>query len=203
MTTTHRISTGVVLALALGTSATAVSARSFDLNGNGSYVPARTVNTQATSQLSETGGTTIASHGFGIPGGGAPPVVPVASTGSGFHWDDEGSAASLAPSASVTELPSVGALQERHHRRRAAASDRASAGVRKPDLEMRSSGDANDPGPNGAHHLTRSDMAADRQLVGRPGVTVIDIAVAGERGVAVQHRRRGPKATDAVQHDRA
>jgi hypothetical protein len=50
MTTTHRISTGVALALALAASAAPASARPFDLNANGSYVPAGSASMQAPSQ---------------------------------------------------------------------------------------------------------------------------------------------------------
>jgi hypothetical protein len=50
MTTTHRISTGVALALALAASATPASARPFDLNANGSNVPAGSANLQAPSR---------------------------------------------------------------------------------------------------------------------------------------------------------
>src|SRR5689334_1911914 len=48
MTTTHRITIGVVLALALASAASA-SATQVDLNTNGSEVPAATASTQTTS----------------------------------------------------------------------------------------------------------------------------------------------------------
>ena len=47
MSTTHRISTGVALALALAVSAAPASARPFDLNANGSNVPAGSASLQA------------------------------------------------------------------------------------------------------------------------------------------------------------
>lgn len=50
MTTTHRISTGVALALALAATAAPASARPFDINSNGSYVPAGSASLQAPSQ---------------------------------------------------------------------------------------------------------------------------------------------------------
>jgi hypothetical protein len=50
MTTTHRISTGVALALALAVSAAPASARPFDLNAEGSYTPAGSASAQAPSQ---------------------------------------------------------------------------------------------------------------------------------------------------------
>lgn len=49
MTTTHRITIGVVLALALAVSAAPASARFFDLNASASYVPAGAASTQTTS----------------------------------------------------------------------------------------------------------------------------------------------------------
>lgn len=50
MTTTHRIATSVALALALAASATPAGARPFDLNANGSYVPAGSASMQAARQ---------------------------------------------------------------------------------------------------------------------------------------------------------
>ena len=49
MTTTHRITTGIVAALALATSAAPASAGQFDLNAHGSYVPAGAASMQAHS----------------------------------------------------------------------------------------------------------------------------------------------------------
>jgi hypothetical protein len=54
MTTTHRISTSVALALALAASAAPAGARPFDLNANGSYVPAGSASMQTTSQPAAT-----------------------------------------------------------------------------------------------------------------------------------------------------
>ena len=54
MTTTHRIATSVALALALAASAAPAGARPFDLNANGSYVPAGLASTQARSQPAAT-----------------------------------------------------------------------------------------------------------------------------------------------------
>jgi hypothetical protein len=56
MTTTHRIGTSVALtlALALAASAAPAGARPFDLNANGSYVPAGLVSLQAPSQPAAT-----------------------------------------------------------------------------------------------------------------------------------------------------
>jgi hypothetical protein len=54
MTTTHRIGTSVALALALAASAAPAGARPFDLNANGSYVPAGLANMQAPSQPAAT-----------------------------------------------------------------------------------------------------------------------------------------------------
>ena len=54
MTTTHRIATGVALALALATSAASAGARPFNLTANGSYVPAGMVSLQAPSQPGAT-----------------------------------------------------------------------------------------------------------------------------------------------------
>jgi hypothetical protein len=59
MTTTHRISTGIALVLALAASAASASARPFDLNANGSFVPAGSASLQAPSQST-----------------GVPPILP-------------------------------------------------------------------------------------------------------------------------------
>ena len=53
MTTTHRITIGVVLALALASAASA-SARQFNLNANGSEVPTGAASTQTSSKHSTT-----------------------------------------------------------------------------------------------------------------------------------------------------
>jgi hypothetical protein len=56
MTTTHRIGTSLALALALAASAAPASARPFDLNANGSEVPAGSASMQAASQPTQPTG---------------------------------------------------------------------------------------------------------------------------------------------------
>jgi hypothetical protein len=56
MTTTHRIGTSVALALALAAIATPAGARPFDLNANGSEVPAGPTSMQAASQPTQPNG---------------------------------------------------------------------------------------------------------------------------------------------------
>ncbi|HEY1508555.1 MAG TPA: hypothetical protein VGF93_06115 [Solirubrobacteraceae bacterium] len=76
MTTIRRISIGLALTLALAAIAAPAFARTFDLNANGSYVPAGAASTQATKPSDSVG---------------APPVmiVRVAAPG-GFDWGDAG-----------------------------------------------------------------------------------------------------------------
>jgi hypothetical protein len=71
MTTTHRISIGAALALALATSAALASARRFDLNANGSYVPAGSPSMRSQSTPSRSVST-------------QPTIVRVTASNSGF-----------------------------------------------------------------------------------------------------------------------
>ncbi|MDQ6819814.1 MAG: hypothetical protein M3076_05650 [Actinomycetota bacterium] len=83
MTTTHHITAGVVLALALGASAAPASARPFDINPNGSYVPAGSVSMQAPSRSA----TPIVPAGTSNLRSARPTV---ASSPDGFQWGGAG-----------------------------------------------------------------------------------------------------------------
>jgi hypothetical protein len=96
MTTTHRIGTSVALALALAASAAPAGARQFDLNANGSYVPAGLASTQAPSQpaapptstqphskTANTGPCSEACSGGGYGPRTSRPAATPASTGPG------------------------------------------------------------------------------------------------------------------------
>jgi hypothetical protein len=100
MTTTHRISTGIVLALALGTAAAPVSARTFDLNANGAYVPSGAASLQATKP----------SRSVSPP----PVIVRVTTPNSGFDWGDAGIGAAGGIALSMIGLG--GALAVSQHR---------------------------------------------------------------------------------------
>jgi hypothetical protein len=78
MSTIHRSGLGLVVALALGASAAPALAGTFDLNANGSYVPAGSpsMRIQATKP---TG--TIST---------APPIVRITTPNAGFDWGDAG-----------------------------------------------------------------------------------------------------------------
>jgi hypothetical protein len=83
VTTIHRISTGLALMLALAVIAAPASARPFDLNANGSYVPATTTtNSGARSDVSSTNGYDFAR----VPSS----VVRIVSGDTGFDWGDAG-----------------------------------------------------------------------------------------------------------------
>ncbi len=68
----------------------------------------------------------------------------------------------------------------------------------KPIFDVRAGGNPDDAGSDRAHHLAGADVRADRQLVERTGVAVVDVAVAGDRAVAVEHGRPWAEAADAV-----
>ena len=105
MTTTHRISTGVALALALGTSATPAVARPLDLNANGSYVPAG-----SPSMVSQTGRPT---QSVSTP----PTIVRVTAGNSGFDWGDAGIGAAGGIALSMVGLGGALALSQNRARR--------------------------------------------------------------------------------------
>jgi hypothetical protein len=105
MTITHRISTGVALALVLGTSATPAVARPFDLNANGSYVPAGSA-----SMLSQTAQPTQ-------PVSTSPTIVRVTAGNSGFDWGDAGIGAAGGIALSMVSLGGALALSQNRARR--------------------------------------------------------------------------------------
>jgi hypothetical protein len=107
MTTTHRISTGVLVALALATTAAPASAGTFDLNANGSYVPSGSpsMRSQATKP----------SHSLNIP----PPVVRITAGNSGFDWGDAGIGAAGGLALSIVGLGGALAVSQRRNRRTA------------------------------------------------------------------------------------
>jgi hypothetical protein len=75
MTTIHRISSALALMLALAVIAAPASARTFDLNANGSYVPSGEASAQATKPSQSA----------------SPPAVIVrVAAPTGFDWGDAG-----------------------------------------------------------------------------------------------------------------
>ena len=105
MTTTHRITTGIVAAVALATSAAPASAGQFDLNANGSYVPAGAASMQAHSRAT-------------IP---SPPTAPltivrVTPRDNGFDWGDAGIGAAGGFAVSMIGLGGVLAVSQRRTR---------------------------------------------------------------------------------------
>ena len=65
MTTTHRITTGIVAAVALAASAAPASARPVDLNTNGSYVPTGAASMQGHRQSAGVScGDVCSGHGY-------------------------------------------------------------------------------------------------------------------------------------------
>jgi hypothetical protein len=105
MTTTHRISTSIVLALALATTAAPASARPFDLNANGSYVPAG-----SPSMLSQTAPPAQ-------PVSSSPTIVRVTAGNSGFDWGDAGIGAAGGIALSMIGLGGVLAVSQNRARR--------------------------------------------------------------------------------------
>jgi hypothetical protein len=99
MTTTHRISTGVALALALATSAAPASARPFDLNANGSYVPAGSASMRATKPSPP------------------PTIVRVTTPNNGFDWGDAGIGAAGGLALSMIGLGGALAVSQNRNRR--------------------------------------------------------------------------------------
>jgi hypothetical protein len=102
MTAIHRISTALALALALGVSAAPASARPFDLNANGSYVPAAVAIAQATKP----------SHAVSP----SPVIVRVAAPG-GFDWGDAGIGAAGGIALSMVGLGGALAMAQNRARR--------------------------------------------------------------------------------------
>lgn len=102
MTTTHRMTTGIVVALALGTSAATASARPFDLNPAGSYVPAGTASMQATAPLTSPS---------------PPTIVRVTARNGGFDWGDAGIGAAGGLALSIVGLGGGLAVSQRRTRR--------------------------------------------------------------------------------------
>ena len=137
MTTTHRFSTGVVLALALAlASAAPASARLFDLNANGTYVAAGAANPTNNGQLRPvvrpnpdqqtlTGATTHPTPATSPSStvartskvSASPPVVRVQAPANGFDWGDAGIGAASALALSIIGLGGALALS-RHRTRR-------------------------------------------------------------------------------------
>jgi hypothetical protein len=97
MTTTHRIGTGVALALALATAAGPATAGQIDPNAHGSDAPAVSPSLRATNPV-------------------PPPSVVRVTTQSGFDWGDAGIGA--AGGFAITIIGVGGALAATQHRRR-------------------------------------------------------------------------------------
>jgi hypothetical protein len=98
MTTTHRISIGVLLALVLAATAGPALARPFDINAHGSYVPAGSVSMRVTTPSAP------------------PPVVRVTTT-NGFDWGDAGIGAAGGLALSMIAVGGVLAVSQHRTRR--------------------------------------------------------------------------------------
>lgn len=106
MTTAHRLASSLAVTLVLATGAATASARPFDLDGNGSYMPAPSASVQAPNQ--GTAPTHAAS--------GSPMTVRVVARDSGFDWGDAGIGA--AGGVALSMIGVGGALSLSHHRTR-------------------------------------------------------------------------------------
>jgi len=104
MTSTHRIITSIVLALGLATSAAPASARPYDLNAPGSYVPVHTGQTRPLNNAVNT----------------APTIVRVTAPNSGFDWGDAGIGAAGGFALSMIGLGGALAVSQRRTRHTAA-----------------------------------------------------------------------------------
>lgn len=107
MTTTQRITTSAVLALAFATSAAPTLARPYDIDGNGSYVPAGSASVQAHS-LTKTPIRPVNTSA---------PVVRVTTHNSGFDWDSAGIGAAGGLALSTIGLGAALAVSQRRTRR--------------------------------------------------------------------------------------
>jgi hypothetical protein len=107
MTTTNRISIGALLALTLGVSAVPASARSFDLNANGSYVPAPAASTRAAVQAAQAS----------APPSTPPAIVRVTAHSNGFDWGDAGIGAAGGVALSMIGLGGTLAVSQHRNRR--------------------------------------------------------------------------------------
>ena len=140
MTTTHRITTGVALALALGISAAPASARTFDLAANGSYVPAATAAAaQPSSPASSAACGDVCSGGgysstsgqptnptIYVPAVSAstqayspptnPTIVHLTAGNSGFDWGDAGIGAAGGIALSMVGLGGALVVSQRRTR---------------------------------------------------------------------------------------
>ena len=110
MTTRRHIVTSVLVAIGLAASSSSALARQFDLNGNGSYVPAGSpsMQTQATAPVSQ------------------PTVVRVSAPANGFDWADAGIGA--AGGVALTMIGVGGALVAAGRRSRRTQGTRAVTG---------------------------------------------------------------------------
>jgi hypothetical protein len=93
---TRRITTPFAVALALGTCAAPALARPYDLDSNGSYVPAVTASTPASTP---------------------PTIVRVTAPSSGFDWGDAGIGAAGGLVLSAIGLGTVLGMSQRRTRR--------------------------------------------------------------------------------------
>ena len=131
MTTTHRITIGVVLALALASAASA-SASQVDLNTNGSEVPAATASTQTTSHETTNAATPFvqaasarvahqlaardtARHSAIVSTPAA--IVHVTAGDSGFDWGDAAIGAGGGIALTMIGLAAALAASQRRARR--------------------------------------------------------------------------------------
>jgi hypothetical protein len=105
MTTIHRIAIGAVLALALGASAAPALAVPFDINANGSEVPAGSPSMRIPVATPTSAVST------------APTIVRVTAPGSGFDWGDAGIGAAGGFALSMAGLGAALAISQNRARR--------------------------------------------------------------------------------------
>jgi hypothetical protein len=99
MTTTPRITTGLVVALALATAAAPASARTFELNTNGSYVTTPPPSTHADSPAT---------------------IVVATAHDGGFDWGDAGIGAAGGLGLTIVAVGGALTVSQRRTRRRPA-----------------------------------------------------------------------------------
>lgn len=108
MTSHHRIITSAAIVLALAASAAPAAARPFDLNANGSYVPANTQPVSNPGGVAYTNGNSSSS---------APATIVRVSSGGGFDWGDAGIGAAGGIAISMLGLGTALAVSGRRARR--------------------------------------------------------------------------------------
>ncbi len=107
MITTHRMTATVVVALALGTSAAAASARPIDITPTGSEVPAGSASVQASTRATRPVS----------PVSTPATIVRVTAHNTGFDWADAGIGAAGGLAVSMVGLGGALTVSQRRGRR--------------------------------------------------------------------------------------